>query len=284
MSDPETLPPCKFTTLHHKYMDLRTPDGLEICHAVIPRSKMATHRSSIDCLYLAGNKLAKDLSSKIAVCPLAWWWHLFKLRGYTEPTTRSLMDSFEYEASQLANLSTFHERTRIVTTQFANADDFLNKVEAELGFDGNDDQSLDRFVDGTTNPKTSFEILADAKAALASSLNDPNMDLAANSQASTKSRRTNFSWSTGNSTNKSVSMKQFTIAHKPCTLGLVMEKKRAAQLEYKNKDMSHQIQELEAMLASSLTTTIPPTTTPAPPAHRSIRIAGAESAYSAGEG
>ena len=38
------------------------------------------------------------------------------------------------------------------------------------------------------------------------------------------------------------------------------------------------------MLASSLTTTIPPTTTPAPPAHWSIRTACAESANSAGEG
>jgi hypothetical protein len=48
--------------------------------------------------------------------------------------------------------------------------------------------------------------------------------------------------------------------------------------------MSCQLQELEAMLASGLTTTIPPTTTPAPPARWSIRIAGAEIANSAGEG
>jgi hypothetical protein len=98
------------------------------------------------------------------------------------------MGSFEHESSQLANLSRFDERMWILTTQFANADDFLDRVEAELGFDGNDDQSLDRPVDGTTNPKTSFEISADAKAALASSLDNPNMDLAANYHASAKSR------------------------------------------------------------------------------------------------
>jgi hypothetical protein len=68
-----------------------------------------------------------------------------------------------------------------MTMQFANADDFLIWVQAELGFDGINDQSLDRSIDGTTNPKTSFEISADAKAALASSLDDSNMDLAANS-------------------------------------------------------------------------------------------------------
>jgi hypothetical protein len=43
------------------------------------------------------------------------------------------MDSYEYEASQLANLSTFDGRTWIMTTQFANTDDFLDRVEAELG-------------------------------------------------------------------------------------------------------------------------------------------------------
>jgi hypothetical protein len=63
-----------------------------------------------------------------------------------------------------------------------------------------------------------------------------------------------------------------------------MEKKQAAQLEFENRDMIHQLQELEAMLASSLTNTIPSATTPAPPARWSTRIAGAESANSAGEG
>jgi hypothetical protein len=63
-----------------------------------------------------------------------------------------------------------------------------------------------------------------------------------------------------------------------------MEKKRAAQLEFENRDMTRWLQELEAMLASNLTTAIPPTTTPAPPARWSIRNAGAESANSAGEG
>jgi hypothetical protein len=284
MSNPETLSPCKFTTLLHKYMDLRTPEGLEVYRAVISRIETATCGSSVDCLYLAGNMLAKDLSSKIAVCPSAWWWHLFKLRGYNERNAHSLMDSFKYEASQLANLSTFDERTWIVTTQFANADDFLNRVEAELGFDGDDDQSLDRSVDGTTNPKTSFKISADARAALASSLDDPNMDLTANSHASAKSHCTIFSSATGNSTNRSVNTKQFAIAHKSCTLKLAMEKNRAAQLEFENRDMTRRLQELEAMLARGLTTTIPPTTTPAPPARWSIRIAGAESANTAGEG
>jgi hypothetical protein len=36
MVDPCALPPWKFRTLRHKYMDLQTPKGLEVFHAVFP--------------------------------------------------------------------------------------------------------------------------------------------------------------------------------------------------------------------------------------------------------
>ncbi len=127
MTDPNTPPPRKFTTLRHKYMDLHTPEGLEVFHAVIPRVESATRGSSIDCLCLAGNPMAKDLLTKIMVCLSAWWWHLFKCRGYTKRTAKSLMDSFDYEASLVADQSTFDRSTWTVTTQFANSDDFLAK-------------------------------------------------------------------------------------------------------------------------------------------------------------
>jgi hypothetical protein len=110
MVDPETLPPCKFTTLRHEYMDLRTLESLKVFHSVIPCIETATRGSSIDCLYLAGNHQARDVSTKISVCLSAWWWHLFKLRGYTEHTARSLIDSFDYELSHLAIQSSFDER------------------------------------------------------------------------------------------------------------------------------------------------------------------------------
>ena len=90
------LPPQKFTTLRHEYMDLRTPEVLEVFHAVIPCIETAAHGFSVDCLYLKNNHMAKDLSSKIQVCPSAWWWHLFKLRGYRERTAHSLLNCFDY--------------------------------------------------------------------------------------------------------------------------------------------------------------------------------------------
>jgi hypothetical protein len=109
MVDPETLPQ-KFTTLRHEYTDLCTPEGLEVFHAVIPHVETAACGPSEDCLYLKNNHKAKDLSSKIQVCLSVWWWNLFNLRGYTERTARSLLNCFEYEASQLANQSMFDER------------------------------------------------------------------------------------------------------------------------------------------------------------------------------
>ncbi len=64
-------PPRKFTTLHYKYMDLRISDDLEVFHVVIPWVETATGGPTIDCLYLAGNARAKDLSAKTAVYPSA---------------------------------------------------------------------------------------------------------------------------------------------------------------------------------------------------------------------
>jgi hypothetical protein len=173
-------------------MDLRTPEGLEVFHAIIPLVKLATQGSSIDCLYLAGNPTAKDLKKKL------WYAHLHgdgtfsSAEGTWSALLKSLMDSFDYEASLVADQSTFDESTWTVTTQFANFDDFLDRVEAELGLNDDDDPSLDGSLEGTPCSKTSFKISADAKASLASALNDPDMDLAANSHASAKSWRTNF--------------------------------------------------------------------------------------------
>jgi hypothetical protein len=158
------------------------------------------------------------------------------------------------------------ERTWVVTTQLANSDDFFKRVEAELGFDGN--ESLDGSIgDGGKSQKTAIKISADAKASLASALNDPN-------NASAKSKCTNFSSLTGNSTNCSVNRKQFVIAHKSCTLALTTEKKHLAPLKQENKEMIWRLQELESMFAASSHVSKPSRTPPFPAPCQSIRIAG----------
>jgi hypothetical protein len=128
------------------------------------------------------------------------------------------MNCFDYEAAQLADQSSFDVTTWVVTTRFANSDDFLERVEAELGFDDRDS------IDGTSagqegRHESVVDIFVDAKASHASPLNDPDMDLAANSH-SAKSRRTNFSCSTGNSMNQLVNTKQYALTHKTRALDL----------------------------------------------------------------
>ncbi len=109
-----------------------------------------------------------------------------QVRGYTERTARSLMNCFDYEASQLADQSTFDIATWTVTTQFANSDDFLERVEAELGSD--DEASEDGRTHGMgKNHETSIELSDDAKASLAAALLKKDKDLAASSHASAKS-------------------------------------------------------------------------------------------------
>jgi hypothetical protein len=90
MENPSTRPPRKFTSMRHEYMDLRTPDNLEVFHAVFPRGASLERESSVDCLFLVSNDAAREISLKIQKCPSAWWWHVFrKVRGYSDSTARS---------------------------------------------------------------------------------------------------------------------------------------------------------------------------------------------------
>ncbi len=123
--------------------------------------------------------MAKDLSAKIAFCPSAWWWHVFQHRGYSEHTARSLMECFEMDAAYMADQSTFDEANGTVTTQFANDDDFLNKMDNKLASDDNKDMLDDPSDGGTPCAKSTIEISDMAKASLASALDNPDMDLAA---------------------------------------------------------------------------------------------------------
>ena len=184
MENPSARPPRKFTSMRNEYMDLRTPDNLEVFHAVFPRAASLEHESLVDCLFLVSNEAARKISLKIQVCPSAWWWHIFRqVRGYSEGTARSLLRNFEIEAEQLADQSTFDVTTMTVTTQFANTDDFLERAEAELGSD--DDASIDG---NNTHPSTSIQLTDGAKASLAASLLKKDNNLASNSHVSAKSR------------------------------------------------------------------------------------------------
>ena len=246
MEDPSARPPRKFTSMRNEYMDLRTPDNLEVFHAVFPRRASLERESSVDCLFLEANHAAREISLKIQVCPSAWWWHVFRsVRGYSASTARSLLRNFEIEAEQLADQSTFDAKTMTVTTQFANTDDFLMRAEAELGSE--DDAS----IDGTPHPSASIEISDGAKASLAAALLKKDNNLATNSHASAKSRRSTYSCSTGNDTNRSMNTAKYAINHKSRALELASERKKSADLEATQRAMAQRIRELEASFANT---------------------------------
>jgi hypothetical protein len=136
-----------------------------------------------------------------------------------------------------------------VTTQFANTDDFLERAEAELGSD--DDASID---DNNAHPSTSFEITDGAKASLAATLLKKDTNLAANSHASAKSRRSTFSCSTGNDTNRSMNTAKYAINHKSRALELASERKKSADLEATQRAMAQRIRDLEESFANTLPT------------------------------
>ncbi len=77
MEDTEALPSRKYTTMQHEYTDLRTPSNHKVFHAIYPREVSLDRESSVDCMFLEKNKLARNISLKIQVCPSAWWWNLF---------------------------------------------------------------------------------------------------------------------------------------------------------------------------------------------------------------
>ncbi len=116
---------------------------------------------------------------------------------------------------------------------------------------------------------TSIKLSDDAKASLVAALLKKDNDLAASSHASAKSRRSNFSSSTGNDTNCSLNTSKFALTHKTRALELANERKKSADLIASQRAMAQRIQELEEMFAASTS----PAKTSRPP-RRSIRIAG----------
>jgi hypothetical protein len=162
-----------------------------------------------------------------------------------------------------------------VTTQFANADDFLERAEAELGLD--DDASIDG---NNTHPSTSIELTDGVKASLAASLLKKDNNLASNSHARAKSRRSTFSCSTGNDTNRSMNTAKYAIKHKSRALELASKRKKLADLEATHRAMAQRIRELEESFANTFPT--PGTANKAPrysvmifePAHTTTRTPG----------
>jgi hypothetical protein len=90
----------------------------------------ATASYQTDCAYSAA------LVAKIKKIAAAWffgyWLHICK---YRLVTVQALMESFSIEAAYLASYSSFDPKTLTVNTEYADDDELLEGVEADLGID-----------------------------------------------------------------------------------------------------------------------------------------------------
>ena len=114
--------------------------------------ELAIHGPSIDITHMVSNKEAKEILTKIAHCPLAWWyWHWVE-KGYTQGTILSLLNSFELGAADNAHDSTYDPSSMTITSMFASDDDnqWLDQVEEEFGSDLSDHDKDNINNSGTT--------------------------------------------------------------------------------------------------------------------------------------
>ena len=247
----------KFTCLQQEYYDLRTPSGTPVIDAIVPRLR-GMSAGSADITMRMKDAEAVEIARNCARCPAGWWWGLWTLKGYALGMKQALMESFDHDAALLAAHSTFDAKTWTVETAFGHDDDFLEREEALLTDDEDDEQGVQMEIEG------------DAREQLVSTLRDRDEDLRSiNSRGSAASRATNFSSSTGNSSIRSANTAKLARDFKQNTLGLAKanlananleriaaeaeEKLRTQQQEAarKEKELMARLHAMEAMMASA---------------------------------
>jgi hypothetical protein len=202
-------PPRGVSTLHHKYLDLKSSNNGNIIHGVFAHIKSATRGPSIDTTYMVSNKEAKSILTKIAHYPLAWWhWHLVE-KGYTQGTIASLLNSFESDAADDAHDSLYDLQSMSVTSMFAGDDknQWLDQVEEEFGSSLSDHKE-----DNINSSGTTIELDKNAKALLAKEMKGKDYNLKGiKSCLSKQTHRTNMTRKTGMTSNQSITTKKFAL-------------------------------------------------------------------------
>ncbi len=201
-----SLPPRGISTLCREYFDLKTLDNGNIIHGVFVRIESATRSPSVDTTYMVSNKEAKSILTKIAHCPLAWWyWHWVK-KGYTQGTIGSLLNSFESDAADDAHDSLYNPQSMSVTSMFAGDDknQWLDQVEKEFGSNLSDHDK-----DNINSSSTTIEL---AKASLAKKMKGKDYNLEGIESRLTKQTYcTNMTGKTGMTLTQSVTTKKFAM-------------------------------------------------------------------------
>ena len=228
----------KFRTLRDFIMGLKTDSGNPAFYSVIPRmSGFAPGVVTLAILNAKDDPGKMELAGKIAKAPAAWFWHNFLL-DLTEGCAQSLMDSFEEGPRMLCHESEYNPKTRVIKYKFAGRD-FCEELEATLGLESRPNspgKDVEMVLDG------------DAKEELLTSLKQNNdLDFNDNSDAS---RRTNFSQSTGNASNRSVNTAKLARDYKDKALDLANSNRKNADLKKQNDELAARIQAMETLVAN----------------------------------
>jgi len=225
-----SAPRSKFTTLVEEYHSLQTAEGAPVVHMIMPRTA-GYNAGSIDVAVDIRNEEALRIARNIRVCPPAWWWHAWELKGYSLATRQSLMTSFELDAARLANQSTFDVSTWQVHSHFANDDGFLDKWEAEYQLSDLEDDEVGH---------GGVDIPEDARERLASTLREDDDDIDLDRDPDEALRRPNFEGSVGNLSHRSITTKNLGADYKETKLEAAREKVRAATAEKKLEEAEKQ--------------------------------------------
>jgi hypothetical protein len=211
MADGST-PPHKFTDLCREFMLLTSSTLAEgkpayLFDAVIPILSGLRAGSAV-VTYRMDNKEAAELINKIKRSVASWFYGYWtQVRKYRPGMVIKLMESFDTDAAKLAGLSKFDPSTLTVHTRYGDVDEQLDGVEAELGIDQG--WAADLEEDGTSR----IDVVGHREA-LAQTLCNRVEDID-NADRSGSSCRTDFSCSTGNSTNNSeATVRQHTLRAK----------------------------------------------------------------------
>ena len=222
----------KYTSLRMEVMDLEvTVDGVQVpVIQAISTNSGGLRSGTATAAYYCEHSAVQARISLIRQQPAGWFLGYWEsVQGYSRNTIKSLMESFDPDSAALASLTTFSPQTLAVTGEFIHQEEQdIDEIERELGLDfdvnvGVEDEAV-RGEGGAANVTVEM-----ATAALARSLRD--RDDASDAERSGPSRRSDFSQSTGNSSNRSVTSTNMAMNHRQRALENFALTSRNAELE-----------------------------------------------------
>ena len=158
-------------------------------------------------------------------------------------TRQGLMESFDIDAAALTDNSEFDPISQLLTwVEFPEDDGYLDEFEKELGLESDDGSDILPGVHVEGGP-------TESRASLQETLKSRDLEGSVRSDDGA-SRRTNFSQSTGNSTNRTANTERLAQHHKPRALELAKAKNNEATLTRLNKELMAKVAAMELKQAN----------------------------------